>query len=380
MPPACIGEILPKQVGLDRGERRAVGVDDDADRGLGITRIPGPAADFLAARLFVAAFVGVRTPCRSRLRITAGETPGKEQEAEADALERRDDPGSPPQAAVSPQLAARVPATEGLIRREQDTVVQAVKHVVRRRAVPEAHEPECKEESEIGRQVAALEPPALLRRHDETHVHVIAQPPRQRDVPAVPEVANVRRQERAIEILRRVNAEQIAEADGEGAVAGEVEEQMKAVGVHVREHARPTPLGCGYIQPILPDQGCNDETVEEPGENTVQGSVQVLEEFLSGAAVFPIGVETTIAIDGTRRHRRKEEQVGQELGRRQRRDQPVLDAEDDVEAPKRHVRDAQEAEPQVRSNERHILRRNQRQECEKQRRVERPAAGPRAQA
>src|SRR5207253_11128204 len=147
VPTAGVGEIRSKQIGLDCGERRAVGVDVDADRGLGITRIPGPAADFLAARLFVAAFVGVRTPCRSRLWITAGETPGKEQEAEADALERRDDPGSPPQAAVSPQLAAPVPATEGLIRREQDTVVQAVKHVVRRRAVPEAHEPECKEES-----------------------------------------------------------------------------------------------------------------------------------------------------------------------------------------------------------------------------------------
>jgi len=47
--------------------------------------------------------------------------------------------------------------------------------------------------------------------------------------------------------------EQIAEADGEGAVAGEIEEQMKAVGVHVREQP-PNPLGCGYIQPILPDR------------------------------------------------------------------------------------------------------------------------------
>src|SRR5438876_575828 len=93
----------------DGSEKSLAVVHVDADRGLGITRIPGPAADFLAARLFVAAFVGVRTPCRSRLRITAGETPGKEQEAEADALERRDDPGSLPQAAVTPQLAARVP-------------------------------------------------------------------------------------------------------------------------------------------------------------------------------------------------------------------------------------------------------------------------------
>src|SRR5437763_14604414 len=113
VPTASVGEIRSKQVGLDCGERRAVGVDVDADRGWGITRIPGPAADFLAARLFVAAFVGVRTPCRSRLRITAGETAGKEQEAEADALERRDGPGSLPQAAVTPQLVTRVPATEG---------------------------------------------------------------------------------------------------------------------------------------------------------------------------------------------------------------------------------------------------------------------------
>src|SRR5205823_12622731 len=55
VPTASVGEIRSKQVGLDCGERRAVGVDVDADRGLGITRIPGPAADFLAAGLFVAA-------------------------------------------------------------------------------------------------------------------------------------------------------------------------------------------------------------------------------------------------------------------------------------------------------------------------------------
>src|SRR5437763_783358 len=80
--------------------------------------------DSVPACLFVAAFAGVRTTRRSRLRITARETPGKEQETEAHAVERCDDPGSLPQAAVTPQLAARVPAAEGLIRREQDAMVQ----------------------------------------------------------------------------------------------------------------------------------------------------------------------------------------------------------------------------------------------------------------
>src|SRR5437868_2096370 len=114
-------------------------------------------------------------------------------------------------------------------------------------------------------------------------------------------------------------------------------------------------MGCGYVQPILLDHGGDDETVEHAGDNTVHSSIQVLEEFVSGAAMFPIDIETPVAIDGARGDRREEQQVGEELGRRQRRNQSVLYTEDDVEAAKRHIRDAEEAELHLRRNHWRIL-------------------------
>src|SRR5207244_8383711 len=122
VPPAGVGQILPKEVRLDGVQYAAVGVDVDADRGLWIARIPGPAADLVAPCLFVAAFVGVRSLCQSRLRIGAGEMPGKEQEPEAHTVERSENPGSVPHASVTPQLAPLVPTAEGLVSAEEDAM------------------------------------------------------------------------------------------------------------------------------------------------------------------------------------------------------------------------------------------------------------------
>jgi hypothetical protein len=43
-------------------------------------------------------------------------------------------------------------------------------------------------------------------------------------MPAIPEITNVSRQERTVEVLRSVNAKKITNADGERAVSGEIEE------------------------------------------------------------------------------------------------------------------------------------------------------------
>ncbi len=103
-------------------------------------------------------------------------------------------------------------------------MIDAVEKVVPFRAVPQPHDAEGEKEADVGGGVLVLEPLALRRREQETHVDVVAKPKRQRDVPAVPEVADIRREEGLVEILRRVNAEQVADGNGEGTVAREIEE------------------------------------------------------------------------------------------------------------------------------------------------------------
>src|SRR5262249_7948304 len=105
---------------------------------------------------------------------------------------------------------------------------------------------------------------------------MVAQPCGEADVPAIPELADITRQKRPIEVLGRMNAEQVAQPDREGAVAGKIEEQVTAVGIHVRYF--PTDASCllGGVQPILLDQVGQDEFVEQPGEDSLSAAVEIV--------------------------------------------------------------------------------------------------------
>ena len=100
--------------------------------------------------------------------------------------------------------------------------------------MPQPHQPHREDISHIRSGIAILEPFIFQRGEDEAVVNVIAEPERQAHVPAIPEVADVARKKWTVEILRCVNAEQITESNREGAVTGEVEEQVKGISVHVR--------------------------------------------------------------------------------------------------------------------------------------------------
>ena len=52
-------------------------------------------------------------------------------------------------------------------------------------------------------------------------------------MPTVPEISDIACQKGAVEIFRRMDTEKVAEGDGKGAVASEIEKQIKAVGVHI---------------------------------------------------------------------------------------------------------------------------------------------------
>src|SRR5262249_45166239 len=108
----------------------------------------------------------------------------------------------------------------------------------------------------------APEPFAARSGEQETHVNMIAKPERKGDVPAVPEIADVSREKWPIEILRGVNAEEIADTDGESAVSGEVEEQIETVGIHVTEQRTEAMAADRRLEPVLFDQRSDYELVE----------------------------------------------------------------------------------------------------------------------
>src|SRR5271166_6120569 len=141
---------------------------------------------------------------------------------------------------------------------------------------------------------------------------MIAEPGGEADVPAVPEVLDVAGQEGAVEVLGRVNPQQVADPDGEGAVAGEVEVQIETVPVHVRQGVEESAFG-EAVDPVGLDRGRQDELVQEAREDAVDSAIQVLPEFRGGTGTIPVLTEPAVTVDGARRNRREEEEEGQEL-------------------------------------------------------------------
>ena len=111
------------------------------------------------------------------------------------------------------------------------------------------------------RQVCQPRAAAAAERNEQ----VIAQPGRQRDVPAPPELGDVGGQVRHVEILGQLVAEQVGRADRHVGVAGEVAVDLHRVG----EHAHPD--GRGAIQ-----RRVGEDRVGEQGH--VVGDGQLLEQ------------------------------------------------------------------------------------------------------
>ena len=77
----------------------------------------------------------------------------------------------------------------------------------------------------------------------ERDVEVVAQPARQRHVPAPPEVLERQRPVGGVEVLREADAEQQRAADGDVGVAGEVGVDLDGVGVDADEQLERTVRG-----------------------------------------------------------------------------------------------------------------------------------------
>ena len=114
---------------------------------------------------------------------------------------------------------------------------------------------------------------------------MVAKPERKSDVPPIPEVANIVRQERAIEVFRCADSKQAAEPDRKRAVAGKVKKQIKAVAIHVDNDLAERFAGC-LIDPEALDQGCENEFVKKPAEYPVGRRIEIDQKIFRERADF----------------------------------------------------------------------------------------------
>src|SRR4029077_11441398 len=137
----------------------------------------------------------------------------------------------------------------------------------------------------------AFEPFAAPSGEQETHVNVIAKPEGKGDMPAIPEITNVSRKERPVKVFRSVDAKQITDADGKSAVSGEIEEQIKTVGVHVTDQRSEAIAVSSRLEPALFDQRSEYELVEQAAKEVVHGLVEIGQELSAASYFSPFGSE-----------------------------------------------------------------------------------------
>ncbi|MNQ70728.1 hypothetical protein D3C85_853720 [compost metagenome] len=123
---------------------------------------------------------------------------------------------------------------------------------------------------EHGQEQVAVGVEGALAVAAQRHVQVVAQPGRQADVPAPPELGDRLADIGLVEVFHEAETHHQAQADGHVAVAGEVEIQLRGVG----EHAQPGIAGAGVLQgEEVVDQRCQavgdehllDEALHEAG-------------------------------------------------------------------------------------------------------------------
>ncbi len=127
---------------------------------------------------------------------------------------------------VAPGLGEAAPPARlgaGPLQRQAHAVHAAPEDEGPAGAVPEAAEQHGHDEVHVG-AAAAL---AVAAQRD---VQVVAQPARQGDVPAAPEVLDGARRVRRVEVLGQLEAEQQRDADGDVAVGAEVAVDLHGVG------------------------------------------------------------------------------------------------------------------------------------------------------
>lgn len=124
------------------------------------------------------------------------------------------------------------------VKADHERVIQPVDDVLRGKAVPDAHQKEQQDISDIGNSHPVCDPFFLRHPKDKAHEDVVSEPEGKRHMPAVPEIFNIAADERLIKVFRGFDSHDIADADRKSRVSGEIKKQIKAVRIHVCQSMR----------------------------------------------------------------------------------------------------------------------------------------------
>ena len=202
---------------------------------------------------------------RAAHRLGAEEDPGQADELEGEETGQE---FPPPRRRMLAAGRALNQAGEG----HRHAVHRAPQHEFPLGAVPQAAQEHRQPEIQIGAPGAV---PAAAQRN----VQVVAEPGRQTDVPAPPEVARVQRDVRPVEVERDFIAQQQRRADGDVRIAGKIAVDLHRVAVDRRQHL-PTGVHFGQrkhaVDQIDRQEIGDDHLLEQPGHNQPQRAAAFL--------------------------------------------------------------------------------------------------------
>src|SRR5580704_873042 len=118
-------------------------------------------------------------------------------------------------------------------------------------------------------------------------------------MPAIPEIADIPGEKRAIEVFRSMDAEKITQSNGKSAVAGKIKKQIEGVRIHVADQRHETSTAGSSLQPILFNERGNNEFVKEPPKNAMHCAIEIDKEFSAGSGLSPFACEALVTVNWT---------------------------------------------------------------------------------
>src|SRR5205809_4754677 len=167
-----------------------------------------------------------------------------------------------------------------------------------------------------------------------------------------------------------MDAEKITQGNGKSAVAGKIEKQIEAVRIHVADQRRETPTAGGSLQPVLFNEGGNNEFIKKPPKNAMHRAIEIDKEFSAGSRLSPFGCEALVTVNWTGRNRWKEKKEHQEIERSGEGDDFIPQAKYDIQCPKRDVGNSKKTKLAPRRHDRKKFRCGKRKQTRRDRNIE----------
>ncbi len=119
-------------------------------------------------------------------------------------------------------------------------------------------------------------------------------------MPTIPKLFDVFADERLVEVLRRLDAEEITDADSHETVSGKVKEQVETVSIHVNQR-RPYAIACAQPQNRLIEARGNDHFVHHAQADLEKTRAEHFQVFLSWNDSVQVFVESPAPVNRARR-------------------------------------------------------------------------------